>query len=257
MGILTLTTDFGGHYLSIMKAVIRGIDADAKIYDITSEIDSFDVRGGAFVLRSSYGFFPKGTVHLAVVDPGVGSRRRAIAVKTKNYTFVGPDNGLLALAARHDGLETVRELSNNKLHRSTVDPTFHGRDIFAPVAAYLTAGGEWELVGDEVEGFVDLELMKRVGSDGKITCEVVFVDRFGNLTLSVAKEDIELEGEADVVFGRRKWRGRVVSTYDEGKESLLILVGSAGYYEVAKRRGSAARELRAQAGDLLTLSPRL
>ncbi len=256
MGIITLTTDCGGHYLGIMKAVIRGIDAHAEIYDITSEVGSFDVKGGAFALLSSYSFFPKGAVHLAVVDPGVGTCRKAIAVKTKNYTFVGPDNGLLALAARNDGVEVIRELSNPRLHRCPVDPTFHGRDIFAPVAAYLAAGGGWEGVGGEVDGFVDLELVKRVGNDGKIMCEVIFVDRFGNLTLSIAKEDVELEGHVDVVFGEKKHRGRVVGTYDDGKEGLSILVGSAGYYEVARRRGSAASELHAQAGDRLTLIPR-
>jgi S-adenosylmethionine hydrolase len=256
MGIITLTTDFGGHYLGIMKAVIRRIDAHAEIYDITSEVGSFDVKGGAFALLSSYNFFPKGSVHLAVVDPGVGTCRKAIAVKTKNYTFVGPDNGLLALAARHDGVETIRELSNPRLHRSPVDPTFHGRDIFAPVAAYLAAGGDWEGVGGEVEDFLDLELVKRVGSNGKILCEVIFVDRFGNLTLSITKKDVELEGEVGVVFGEEKHRGRVVGTYDVGKEGLSILVGSAGYYEVAKRRGNAASELHAKAGDCFTLMPR-
>lgn len=256
MGVVTLTTDFGGHYLGIMKAVIRGIDAGAEIFDLTSEIKSFDVKGGAFALLSSYAFFPKGTVHLAVVDPGVGTARKAVAVKTKNYAFVGPDNGLLALAARHDGVESIRELDNPRLHRHPVDPTFHGRDIFAPVAAYLSAGGELAEVGGEVTGLADLELVKRVGSDGRVLCEVIFVDRFGNLTLSISKGDAELEGEVEIALGEKKRRGRVVGTYDEGEEGLSILVGSAGYYEVARRRGNAAEELNARAGDLLTLAQR-
>lgn len=256
MGIVTLTTDFGGHYIGILKAVIRGVAADAEICELTSEIDSFDVKGGAFALLSSYAFFPKGTVHMAVVDPGVGTARKAIAVKTRNYTFVGPDNGLLSLAARQDGVESIRELDNPKLHRHPVDPTFHGRDIFAPVAGYLAAGGGWQGVGGEVEGFADLEIVKSVGEGGKISCEVMFVDRFGNMTLTIAKGDVELVGDVGIVFGKKKYRGRVVGTYDDGKRGLSILVGSAGYYEIAKRRGSAAHELHARAGDLLTLVPK-
>jgi len=256
MGTVTLTTDFGGHYLGIMKAVIRGIDADGEICEITSELDSFDIKGGAFVLRSSYSFFPRGTVHLAVVDPGVGSPRKAIAIKTRNYTFVGPDNGLLALAARHDGIEGVRELTNPKLHRATVSPTFHGRDVFAPVAAYLSSGGDWEAVGGELVGFVDLELLKGVGSDGSVYCEVVFVDGFGNLTLSVTEDDVELKGKLGVILRGKEFRGSVVRTYNEGRGGLSLLVGSAGYYEVAWRRGSAAGAMRAKAGDRLTLVQR-
>lgn len=256
MGAITLTTDFGGHYLGVMKAVIRDACADAEVYDLTSEIASYDVKGGAFALLSSYGFFPKGTVHLAVVDPGVGTRRRAIAVKTTNYFFVGPDNGLLFLAAHRDGVVSVRDLTNARLHRHPVDPTFHGRDIFAPVAAYIAAGGEWEGVGPEVGGLAGLELVKKVGKDGKIVCEVLFIDNFGNLTLSIAKEDVGLEGEVDVVLRGRRRRGRVVGTYDEGGRGLSLLMGSAGYFEVAKRQGSAARELNAKAGDRLVLAPR-
>lgn len=256
MGTVTLTTGFGGHYLGIMKAVIRGVDANAEICEITSELDSFDIKGGAFVLRSSYDFFPRGTVHLAVVDPGVGSARRAIAVKTRNYTFVGPDNGLLVLAARHDGIEGVRELSNLKLHRTPVSPTFHGRDVFAPVAAYLSSGGEWEAVGEEVGGLVDLELLKRVGSDGSVYCEVIFVDGFGNLTLSINEHDLELNGEVGIIFGGKEIGGRVVHTYNEGREGLSLLVGSAGYYELARRNGSTAGTMHVKAGDRLTLVPR-
>ncbi len=256
MGILTLTTDFGGHYLGILKGVIRRINAGVEVIELTSEVEGFDVKGGAFALLSSYAFFPEGTVHLAVVDPGVGTARRGIAVKTKNYTFVGPDNGLLSLAARRDGIESVRELDNSGLHRRPVDPTFHGRDIFAPVAAYLSLGGEWEGVGREIESLTDLEFVKRVGGNGEVSCEVVFVDRFGNLTLGVAKGDVSLEGEVDVVFGGGIKSGRVVGTYDVGRDGLSILVGSAGYYEVAVRRGSAALELGARAGDLLTLVPK-
>lgn len=256
MGTITLTTDFGGHYLGIMKAVIRGFDPDIEIYDITSELSSFDVKGGAFVLRSSYRFFSRGTVHLAVVDPGVGSARRAIAIKTKNYTFVGPDNGLLLLAARHDGIDAVRELSNSKLHRTPVSPTFHGRDIFAPVAAHLASGGEWEAVGDEVEGFVDLELFKEVGSDENMSCEVIFVDRFGNLTLSITEDDLELKGDVGFLFEGKELRGRVVHTYDERTRGLSLLVGSAGFYELTRRQGSAAGTIHAKVGDRITLVPR-
>jgi hypothetical protein len=253
MGILTLTTDFGGHYLGIMKGVIRSIDANAEIFEITSDIDSYNVKEGAFILRSSYEFFPRGTIHLAVVDPGVGSHRKAIAVKTKNYTFVGPDNGLLTLAARHDGIISVRELSNPRLHRVSVSSTFHGRDIFAPVAAHLSSGGNWAGVGKVVDGLSDLQLLKEIGSDGSVLCEVVSVDRFGNLTLSLSGEDMELSGEVGIVHGEDKWRARVVQTYEGRSEGLLLLMGSAGYYEVAMRRRSAADVLRVKAGDRLNL----
>lgn len=256
MGRVTLTTDFGGHYVGIMKAVILGIDADAEIYEITTELDSYDVKGGAFALRSSYSYFPKGTVHIGVVDPGVGSSRRAIAIRTKNHYFVGPDNGLLAMAARDDGIVAVRELTNPKLHRAPVSPTFHGRDIFAPVAAHLSRGGEWEEVGRPIDGIVDLELLRAVGGDGSVSCEVIFVDRFGNLTLSIERGFVGLEGEVGVVHRGKELVGKVVRTYAEGGTGICLLVGSGGFYEIAVGQGSAAAVLGAKSGDSIKLTPR-
>src|SRR5262245_4734331 len=142
MHVITLTTDFGTRdwFAGTMKGVILGINPRATIVDLTHGIPAGDVRTGAFALAAGYRFFPKGTVHVAVVDPGVGGKRGALAVQTANYFFVGPDNGVLSFALRDEKIKAIYRLENRELFMKAVSHTFHGRDVFAPVAAYLSRG---------------------------------------------------------------------------------------------------------------------
>jgi len=250
--LITLMTDFGGHYLGIMKGVIKSRSPAAEVVEL-SEVEPFDVKGAAFVLYSSYRYFPQGTIHVVVVDPGVGSERKAIAVRTKNYTFVGPDNGVLIPAARDDGIVEVREITNRSILLREVSTTFHGRDVFAPVAAFLANGGRLEEVGGRLKKFEELEFFKEI-SGGTISCEILFVDRFGNLTLSIVEKDAELDGEVEVKVADRTHRANRVGTYADGTEGLLLLVGSAGFYELAVKNGNASEITRALVGDKITIT---
>ncbi|MEM3365515.1 MAG: S-adenosyl-l-methionine hydroxide adenosyltransferase family protein [Candidatus Methanomethyliaceae archaeon] len=237
--IVTLTTDFGGHYVGIMKGVIKRIAPSVEVIDLGTDVQPFDVKGGAFVLYSSYKYFPAGTVHVAVVDPGVGSDRMAIAVRSRNYYFVGPDNGVLMPAAKDDGVVEVREISNSRLLLEEVSRTFHGRDVFAPVAAFLAKGGEFAEVGGRIEKIKDLEFFRVVGK-GRAEGEVVFVDRFGNLVTSLKEGDLEPKDECVIKIRGKSFRARYVRTYSEGREGeILIIKGSSGHYEISIREGSA------------------
>lgn len=203
MVLVTLTTDFGGHYLGIMKGVIKSRSPAAEVVELSSEVEPFDVKGAAFVLYSSYRYFPRGTIHVVVVDPGVGSARKAIAVRTKNYTFIGPDNGVLIPASNDDGIVEVREITNKTLLLREISSTFHGRDVFAPVAAFLAGGGKLE--------------------------------------------------EVEIKAGDRTYRARRTGTYADG-EGLLLILGSAGFYELAVKNGSASELIRALVGDRITIN---
>ncbi|MBC7113336.1 MAG: SAM-dependent chlorinase/fluorinase [Candidatus Methanomethyliales bacterium] len=236
--IVTLTTDFDGHYVGIMKGVIKRIAPRVEVIDLGTDVQPFDVKGGAFVLYSSYKYFPSGTVHVVVVDPGVGSERRAIAVKSRNYYFVGPDNGVLVPAAREDGVVEIREISNRELFLEEISSTFHGRDIFSPVAAFLANGGEFEKVGGKIDNVKELEFFRTVG-EGRAEGEVLFVDRFGNLVTSLLEGDLTKK-EYVIEFEGKRLRARCVMTYSEGREGeILIIKGSSGHYEISIREGSA------------------
>ncbi|MDD1766774.1 MAG: SAM-dependent chlorinase/fluorinase [Candidatus Methanomethyliaceae archaeon] len=251
MVLVTLTTDFRGHYLGIMKGVIKNRAPAAEVVELSSEVEPFDVKGASFVLYSSYRYFPRGTIHVVVVDPGVGSARKAIAIKTKNYTFIGPDNGVLIPASKDDEIVLVREITNRSLFLKEVSSTFHGRDIFAAIAAFLASGGRLEEVGKRLKKFEEIKFFKEIGGDGAMACEVLFVDRFGNLTLSIKKEDTRLE-DIEITVGDRSYRARRSGTYADG-EGLLLIVGSAGFYELAVKNGSASELIRALVGDRIAI----
>jgi S-adenosylmethionine hydrolase len=252
MVIVTLTTDFGGHYAGIMKGVIKTISPAAEIIELSTEVDPFDVKGGAFALLSSYKYFPKGTIHLAVVDPGVGSSRRAIVIRTKNYAFVGPDNGLLAAAAADDGVVRVYEIASMQLLAKEVSRTFHGRDIFAPVAAQLANGIRPEDIGPSIEGFKGIEFPRSVGRNCA-SGEILNADSFGNITLSLAKDDAVLKGKMTVRIGQKSFCAESAGTYEEGGSGISIIAGSSGFYELAVKGGSAQAMTGAKVGDRFTI----
>jgi S-adenosylmethionine hydrolase len=251
--IVTLSSDFGtaDGYVGAMKGVILGGSASARIVDITHEIGPGDVRGGALALEAAAPFFPAGTVHLVVVDPGVGTRRRAIAVEAADATFVGPDNGVLSLAAK--GPRRVFVLDRAERHRATVSATFHGRDVFAPIVALLAEGARLRDLGTPTAGMTDLELPVPSVSPREVVGQVIHEDRFGNLVTNLTTNELRTlladfgAGGCAVSIGRRS-AGRIVRAYGDGERgALLALVGSSGRLEIAVREGSAARRLRHRA----------
>lgn len=246
-GIVTLTSDFGlrDWYVASMKGVILDIDPEARLVDISHQIAPQDVRSGAFVLFASYGCFPCGTVHLAVVDPGVGTGRLAIAVRTASGIFIGPDNGIFSLVLQKEEAWEARSLENPDLQRKPVSRTFHGRDIFAPAAAHLAAGIEFELLGPACAPVISQWASPSCTSAG-IEGEVIHIDRFGNAITNVTPDALGEPGQS-VRWKVRAGEGAglpVLETYGlVSPGSALALVGSSGFLEIAVNQGNAASEL--------------
>ena len=245
--IITLTTDFGMRdpWVGIMKGVILGIAPDVTLVDITHEIAAYDVLHGALALEAAAPSFPAGSVHLAVVDPGVGTRRRAMIASVKGQWFVGPDNGLFTPFLDDAAGWRAVELSERWCRAAAVSRTFHGRDVFAPAAAHLVRGAALERFGPELRDPVRLPWPVASSAGGGVRGEVVHVDRFGNLITSVRAGD--LSDEDVVEIGGRDLP--MVQTYAELLPGAMGgLLGSAGRLEIAAREGSAAEILGAGRG---------
>jgi hypothetical protein len=257
MRTITLTTDFGTRdwFVGTMKAVILGIHPGANVVDITHEIPAGDIRAGAFALMASCRYFPKGTVHLAVVDPGVGSQRRAIAVRTANGFFVGPDNGVLSWALALEKIKTVRLLENRRYFLQPVSGTFHGRDIFAPVAAHLSRGLPAPRLGRELKDFVRLPWPPTTKRRGEVHGEIVHIDRFGNAITNIEAELVSCEGAGTCeMMGKRKVRCALAAFYRAVPVNRPVaVIGSSGLLEIAVNGGSAARQFGLKIGDKVTV----
>jgi S-adenosylmethionine hydrolase len=242
--IVTLLTDFGlsDPYVGILKGVVLGIAPEARIVDLTHDVPPQDVLTGALLLERSARWFPEGTIHLAVVDPGVGSKRRAIAIACRDRTFVGPDNGLLGFAAARHGVVRVVELANPAFRLREVSSTFHGRDVFAPAAAHLAAGVPIERLGPRLRRFERPRWPFPRVAARRTTGRVVLVDRFGNLVTNVEREHLP-RGKIAVSIGPFR-ATRILSTYEDvARGELLAIFGSFGLLEIAARDGSAAKAL--------------
>jgi S-adenosylmethionine hydrolase len=250
--IIALVTDFGlrDHYVAAMKAVALGICPDVTFVDITHEIAPQDVVGAALELEACYRYFPDRTIFLVVVDPGVGSERRAIAVSAGPYRFVAPDNGVLTPSVQHTPDRRVVELTDPKYARPTMSRTFEGRDRFAPAAAWLAAGVEVAALGPSLDSIVALSVPTARQSAERVTGEVVRVDRFGNLITNIDRALLEgfLEGGTGVVdVGGQT--APIVATYaDAPQGGLCALVSSSDRLEIAVNGGSAAAVLAALRG---------
>jgi S-adenosylmethionine hydrolase len=257
--VVTLLSDFGSAdgFVGAMKGVIASGAPDARILDITHEIAPGDVRAAAFALEAAARFFPPRTVHVAVVDPGVGTARRALAIEAAGQTFVGPDNGLLALAAR--GNRRIFVLDAKRFAERPSSATFHGRDVFAPAAAKLARGVLARRLGDRGEDMIELELPTPRRRGAALLGEVVHADRFGNLMTNVSEAEIrsltrQKHAELMVEVGSRRISGGLARTYGErGAGELLALVNSSGRLEIARRDGSAAAMLKFRAGRRMTV----
>lgn len=259
---IVLLTDFGfkDSYVGVMKGVIRSICRDADIIDLSHNIMPQDVAEAAFVLGTSCRYFPEGAIFTCVVDPGVGTERAVLCMRSGGQFFLAPDNGLLSVIVEERGRDEVRKVTAEQYFLKDASMTFHGRDIFAPLAAHLAGGLEMSKLGPATENIRKLRLPKPVrAADGSLRGEVVYIDQFGNLITNIRRATMarSLDAPADKVqtrVKRRKVRG-VSTTYSDRKEGeLLALIGSSGYLEVAVNRGSAAELLGCEKGETVTLS---
>jgi len=260
--LITLLTDFGNsdYFVGAMKGVILTINPHASIVDITHEIPPQDILSGAFTLSAVYQNFPEGTIHVAVVDPGVGSTRRAIIVATSNQFFVGPDNGLFSFIYERETERRVFHVTNEDHFRKPVSATFHGRDVFAPTAAALSTGVAPETLGIEITDYVRLaEIKPGLASDGVIEGAIIHIDHFGNCITNLTRNEISEEmierGVTLRVNGEEiKSFRRFFTEGAESADALFAIWGSAGFLEIAALRASAAKMLGVRTGQLIKVT---
>ncbi|MCH7811414.1 MAG: SAM-dependent chlorinase/fluorinase [Chloroflexi bacterium] len=268
--IITLTTDFGlaDHYVAVMKGVILGICRDAAIVDVSHAVRPQRLVQAVFLTQAAWPAFPPDSVHVAVVDPTVGSQRRGLVIATPHGLFVGPDNGVLSAAlpeetrpAADRGAGQVAlpaghlafAITNRELLRETVSATFHGRDVFAPIAAYLARGVPAHEVGEPVQSVCALPPLRAARrDDGMLDARVVHIDRFGNVVTDARAEDLP-EGPFAVEIGGQSVRGPV-HTYADA-QGLAALAGSGGYLEIVLPMGDASAALAVDIDDTATVRP--
>lgn len=239
MGIISLTTDFGAcdHYVGVMKGIIAGINPSAVVIDITHGIEAYNIAEAAFKLHASYTYFPEGTIHVAVVDPGVGSARRAIAAEAAGYRFVGPDNGVFSMIFDKLGVDRMVRITNPEYMLPTVSATFHGRDIFAPAAAHLSKGIALEDLGDVLTSYESLDIPEAHDGGDVITGRAIYADRFGNLVTNIPGAVV---ADSSGIRAGDLTINSLSLNYADGKEGELIaLVGSSGFLEISVNKGSA------------------
>ena len=255
--LITLTTDFGNadHFVGAMKGVILSIAPRVRILDITHEITPYELNEAAFVLAQAWHWFPRGTIHIAVVDPGVGSARRPILVEAAGHRFIGPDNGVFTMiykAAPHK----VREITNSKLMLPHVSRTFHGRDVFAPAAAHLAKRTPPARFGKLVHDFVRSASLAPAQSDAQVwTGRVLKVDRFGNLITNFHIDRLpELRTRPFELRAGGQRIARLALNYAETEiGEVFTIIGSSGYLEVSANQDSAARQLGCRVGAAVDL----
>lgn len=255
--IVTLTTDFGvnDHYVGTMKGVILNINPDATIVDICNSVQSYDVLDGALTISQAYSYFPSDTLHMVIVDPGVGTSRRAILVRTERHLFIAPDNGVLSLVYEREERVSVREITAEHYYLQPVSKTFHGRDIFAAIAGWLSKGVDIAKFGHEITDYVRFSAPKpKLLGDRLLKGVVLKVDKFGNLVTNIRAEDVPqlLQATAPdfrIVIGKSEVR-RVLAAYAEGAPGEIFgIVGSMGFLEISANRGAASSLLQAGKGS--------
>ncbi|MCS7082807.1 MAG: SAM-dependent chlorinase/fluorinase [Bacteroidetes bacterium] len=253
--IITLLTDFGtaDYFVGAMKGEILCRAPDVHLVDLSHEIRPHDILHGAFVLRHAYAHFPPETIHVFVVDPGVGSQRRPVAVRANGYYFVGPDNGLLKLLLDESPFEAV-VLDRPEWFRPEVSRTFHGRDIFAPVAAHLANGVPLEALGSPIRELTPAQWTRPIRGDAYIVGQILHVDRFGNLITNIRPEDLPPNRTPVFTAKDLRCRGLVPAYAAVDPGQALAIVGSAGFIELAIREGSAAGVFDLKVGQRVLVS---
>jgi len=255
--IITFTTDFGvkDHYVGAMKGVIYSINPDAHIVDISNAVHSFDVLDGALTIAQVYSYFPSDTVHLVVVDPGVGTTRRPLLVTTERHLFLGPDNGVLSLVFEREERVSVRHVTAEHYFLQPVSSTFHGRDVFAATAGWLSKGVEVTKFGDEITDFVRFTAPKPKAINEKLLKGVVLkADRFGNLITNFTPKEVPALFQPEpppfkILVGKMEIT-RMRTAYAQGAAGEVFgILGSTGFLEIAANRASAARSVGADKGS--------
>lgn len=257
--VIALLTDFGldDNYVGTMKAVIAGINPRAHVIDLCHGVRSQDIIGGAFLLASSYKFFPRGTIFVVVIDPGVGGERKIVCMETSDYIFLAPDNGVLGPVMEREEAHMLVEVSNTRFFLPHISSTFHGRDIFAPVAAHLSLGVRPARLGSRLKETKRIHFPKpEVSPDGTLKGEVIYVDRFGNLITNIDRKligEIEPHVISIAIYDRKI--ERLSTTYQDGRVGELVaLIGSSGHLEVAINGGSASKLLNCSCGEKVTVT---
>jgi len=256
--IITLTTDFGtqDHFVAAMKGAILSVAPRAAIVDVTHEVRAHDIQEGAFVLDEAWRSFPKKTIHVAVVDPGVGSRRRPLLVEAGGHYFVGPDNGIFALLCEREKKHVVRHVTNAKLFRHPVSQTFQGRDVFAPVAAHLARGVKPAAVGKRIDDYLKPYTLMPVHTGKRFwTGQVLKIDRFGNLITNYRLEEFAAVRERPFQLQAGV---QVLDQLGDHYAAMpfgqaFVIAGSSGYWEICVNQGDAARLLGLAVGAPLEL----
>lgn len=261
--IIVLMTDFGykDPYVSLMKSVIYKINPKVKIIDLTHDIPSFNVHYASYILLVSYKYFPRGTIFVVVVDPGVGGNRKALIIKTRNYLFVGPDNGVLYPAANDDGIVDIINVVNDKFFIKPTSNTFHGRDIFAPVAAYLSLGIDHKVFGNNiaVKDIIKHEISIREfnGTDKTICGQVIYIDKFGNIVLNIKYPQYDLYKfftEARISVNNRDFKVKVGKSFSSvNRGEFVLYVNSFNLMELGINMGNAAKTLNVKVGDSICI----
>lgn len=254
-GLITFLTDFGlaDYFVPAVKGVILSINPAARIIDLTHDIPAQDIDTAAFTLGACYADFPEGTIHLAVVDPGVGSSRRPIVVAAGERCFVGPDNGLFSYVYAREPEVRVFHAAREEYYRHAVSATFHGRDVFGPLAAHLSLGLHLEDVGSEIHDYLRFDLLSpTVRADGTCIGQIIHIDRFGNCITNLTGRELNMSQAPSAA--RLTCNGQIITRFvthfAEAQQpgELFAYLGSAGYWELGLWRGSAAAQLNARRG---------
>jgi len=259
MKIMTFLTDFGynNNYICQMKSVALSI-TDAKIVDLNHNISPHNISEAAFILSTSIKYFPIGTVHIAVVDPGVGTKRRGIVVTTRKHVFVGPDNGLLIPAARSQGVFSVYEIKNPNLMLNNISNTFHGRDIFTPVGAHILNGLMFDQIGPIINDYVDLKVPSYQITDKTATGNVIYIDSFGNIITNIEGTNLlkflKYDNKIMLFIGDKQIELPFVKSYNYVKSGeFLSTIGSNNFFEISINQGNAAQKLKINENDELKI----
>lgn len=260
--MITLLSDFGlkDPYVAEMKAVILSINPQVRIVDISHQIEKFNIQMGAVFLARTVPYFPSGTIHVAVIDPGVGTKRRPIVVKTRRSFYVGPDNGLLMLAARKEGQSQVHVIKNTRYLLPHISRTFHGRDIFAPAAAYLTCGISPAELGPEISEYLLPEFAEPRVTGRVLLGKVLHIDDFGNVISNITAQDLQritLSEDRSLLVelkGKRVELKLCVAYSEVPTQTPLAIIGSSGFLEFSIHQGNASEVLDAQMGTSVRVS---
>jgi len=263
LAVVTLLSDFGlrDPYVAEMKGVILSICPGAKIVDISHEVEKFNLRMGAFFLASAAPYFPKNTIHLAVVDPGVGTKRRAIIIETERSLYVGPDNGILILSAQTEGIANVYHITNKRYMLPNVSRTFHGRDVFAPVAAHLANNVKPKEFGPKIESYEKPSFTKPIVKGREIAGEILHIDGFGNIITNIPASLIEkinlTEGcSLKIEVGKKMLKLKLCKAYGETEKGApLAIIGSHNFLELSVNMGNASEKLGIKQGELVKITP--